>query len=259
MLRSSNPVLSQEKFARAGGGLFQEPADAMTLNGTLLKTGVLVALLLVTASYTWDVALQAVVQGAQTGTGGFASAGPWLWGGLIVGFLVALVISFKPTTAPFLAPVYAVAKGLMIGAISAAYELMHPGIVINATLLTVAVLGGMLLLYRAGLIRATARFRAVILCSIFAILGVYLLSFVLGFFGTQIPYIHGSGPIGIGFSLVVVGIASLSLILDFDLIERGIQGGAPKYMEWYAGFALLVTLVWLYLELLRLLSKLQRR
>ena len=170
-----------------------------------------------------------------------------------------MVIMFKPKTSPYLAPAYALAEGVFLGALSGFMQTIYPGIVLPAILLTFGVAGSLLAAYASGLVRATENFKLGIMAATGGIAIVYLATFVLGFMGIQIPYIHGSGIIGIGFSLIVVVIAALNLVLDFDFIEKGVENGAPKYMEWYASFGLLVTLVWLYLELLRLLAKLQGR
>jgi uncharacterized YccA/Bax inhibitor family protein len=173
--------------------------------------------------------------------------------------VTALVIVFKKVWAPFLTPVYAVCQGLALGGISAFYEAQFPGIVINAVALTFGTLGVLLLAYKSGLVRATENFKLGLFAATGAIALIYLVSFVLRLFGKNIPYIHDSGLIGIGFSLFVVVIAALNLVLDFDFIEKGSAVGAPKYMEWVGAFGLLVTLIWLYLEFLRLLAKLQSR
>lgn len=248
MLQSSNPVLSQDTFRKAGDGLgVLEPSDTMTLGSTMMKSGILLLLAVLTASMTWAGPLTPYVsQGMVIGAS-------------IVALILAFATVFLPRFSAVLAPSYALVKGIVLGAVSASYEVVYPGLVMQAVLLTVSVLGGMLLLYSAGIIRATARFRSVLIAATFGVFGVYMLSFVLGFFGVSVPFIHSNGLIGIGFSLVVVVIAALNLILDFDLIEHGVASRAPKYMEWYAGFALLVTLIWLYFEILRLLSKLRSR
>ena len=170
-----------------------------------------------------------------------------------------MITIFKKEWAPVTAPVYAILEGLALGAISAFYQLQFKGIVFQAVGLTFAVLAVMLMLYRTGVIKVTDKFRFMVVAATAAVGVVYLVTIVLGFFGVTVPFIHQSGTIGIVFSLVVVGIASLNLALDFDLISRGSEGGAPKFMEWYAAFGLMVTLIWLYLEILRLLSKLRRR
>jgi uncharacterized YccA/Bax inhibitor family protein len=188
---------------------------------------------------------------------------PWVIGSAIGGLIVALVISFRPQFSSYLAPVYALVEGVFVGGISAyyndAFAKIAPNIIMQAVGITFGVVIAMFALYHFGVIRATEKFKSVIFIATAGIGVFYLLSFVLGFFGIQMPLIHESTNWGILFSLVVVVIAALNLIMDFDLIEQGAAQGAPKYMEWYGAFALLVTIVWLYMEILRLLSKLARR
>jgi uncharacterized YccA/Bax inhibitor family protein len=246
MLQPSNPVMRDKTFADArtlGVG------EAMTLNGTINKTGFLLICAILTASWTWNL--------ARSGEPG--AAGLPLIVGLIGGLIVALATVFKPAWSPVTAPLYSLLEGLVLGGISAVFETRYPGIAVQAVMLTLGTLVCMLLLYRARVIQATERFKIGIVAATGAICLIYMVSIVLGFFGIQIPKIYEAGPIGIGFSLVVVAIAALNLILDFDLIERGAAQGAPKYMEWYGGFAVMVTLIWLYMEILRLLSKLRSR
>jgi uncharacterized YccA/Bax inhibitor family protein len=184
---------------------------------------------------------------------------PLAFGGAIVGLVLGLITSFKQTWAPITAPLYALAEGVFIGALSAIFEMRYPGIVIQAVGLTFGVMAAMLMAYRSGLIRPTEKFKLGIVAATGGIMLLYLANMVMGFFGHSMGFINGNSSIGILFSVVVVVIASLNLILDFDMIETGVQQRAPKYMEWYGAFALVVTLVWLYLEMLRLLSKLQSR
>lgn len=241
---SGNPTLSETKFDQAGRVAY---GGAMTVQGTVNKTAILFVLALATASFTWRAAASG--QGAQ----------PWVTIGAIGGFVIGLVVSFKPTWAALGAPLYALCQGLFIGGVSSIFERQFPGIVMQAVMLTFGTLAALLAGYTTGLIRASARFRSGLILATGGIAITYLVAFVLSFFHIQIPGIFGSGMIGIGFSLVVVVIAALNLILDFDTIEYGARAGAPKWMEWYGAFGLLVTLVWLYLEILRLLAKLNRR
>lgn len=243
-MRTGNPVLTAGAFERYD---VYEPARTMTIEGTAAKTGMLLVLAVASAAATWVTLLE----------GGAVM--PWLIGGALGGFALALVTIFKREWAPYTAPAYAVAEGLFLGAISAMYNHIYNGIVFQAACLTFGTLLAMLIAYRAGWIRATQKFRAGVFAATGGICLVYLVSIVLNLFGASFPYIHGAGPIGIGFSLFVVVIAALNLVLDFDFIEQGAAHGAPKYMEWYGAFGLLVTLVWLYIEILRLLSKLNRR
>ena len=242
MLRSGNPALRDDTF-RSAGRVHGE--GAMTLQGTVNKTGISLLILLAAAAFVWN-------QDVRTGS-------LWILLGLIGGFITALVTIFKKVWAPFTTPLYAAFEGLMLGGISAIYEAQYPGIVINAVALTFGTMAALLLAYRSGLVRATENFKLGIFAATGGIALVYLISMVMGFFGTRIPYIHEAGIVGIGFSLFVVVIAALNLVLDFDFIERGAELGVPKYMEWVGAFGLLVTLVWLYLEILRLLAKLQQR
>jgi uncharacterized YccA/Bax inhibitor family protein len=219
----------------------------MTITGTVNKTAMSLIVLLVAAMYVWG-------KGAQGQLPMF-----WVWGGVIGGFVVAMVTTFKPVWAPYTTPLYAALEGLALGGISYVFEQMYPGIVAQAVFLTFGTLGALLFAYRSGIIRATENFKLGVFAATGGIGLVYLLSFVLGFFGISVPLIHSSGTFGILFSVFVVVIAALNLVLDFDFIEQGAERGAPKYMEWYGAFGLLVTLVWLYLEILRLLAKLQSR
>jgi uncharacterized YccA/Bax inhibitor family protein len=184
---------------------------------------------------------------------------PTIMIGALGGFVVAMVTSFKKDWAAVTSPIYAVLEGLFIGGISLVMEQRFPGLVLQAVLLTFGVMFALLAAYQSRIIRPSETFKSVIVGATFGIVVVYLVSMVLQlFFHMEIPLINGSGPIGIAFSLVVVGIAALNLVLDFDFIENGVAAGAPKWMEWYAAFALTVTLVWLYIEILRLLSKMRR-
>lgn len=236
-MRTSNPILSEKQFR----GLQATGSEVMTQKGAYLKTGALLLLCVGAASFTWNP------QGAQ-----------FMFPGIIGGLVFALITVFKKEWSPITAPLYAVCEGLALGGISYMYQNAYEGIVQNAIMLTFAVMAVMLFVYANGLVKVNDKFRSIIMVSTGAICLVYLVSFIMSFFGTSIPMIHGSGPIGIGFSLLVVGIASFNLLLDFDFIERA-SGRSPKYMEWFGAFGLMVTLVWLYIEMLRLLQKLQSR
>ena len=250
-MRSGNPALQDSTFLDLSSGtVVRGGSEAMSLNGTVNKTALLLVLTLVGAMFTW---------GKFFATGDAASLTPYIWGGALGGFVVALVTIFKKQWSPFTAPLYAVLEGLFIGAISAMFELRFPGIVLQAVGLTFGTLAALLLAYRSGLVRATENFKLGVVAATGGIFLLYMANIVMGFFGHSIGFIHDSGWLGIAFSAVVVVVAALNLVLDFDFIEHGVEQGAPKYMEWYAAFGLLVTLVWLYLELLRLLSKLQSR
>ena len=183
----------------------------------------------------------------------------WMMGGVFGAFIMAIATMFKPTWGGVTAPAYAILEGLFLGGISAMFEAQYPGLVFNAICLTFGVLFSLLFAYQTGFIKATENFKLGIFAATGSIALIYLVNMVMGFFGSGIPLIHSSGIFGIGFSLVVVGIAALNLVLDFDFIENGAEKGAPKYMEWVGALGLMVTLVWLYIELLRLLAKLQDR
>jgi uncharacterized YccA/Bax inhibitor family protein len=253
MMRSGNPALKESTFLDLGSGtVVSRDGGAMTLNGTINKTGILLLLTVLTAAFSWNQAL---------GPDGLPAPGfaVYMWGGAIGGLVLALITVFKKTWSPVTAPLYALVEGFFLGAISAVYNAQFGGIVMQAVMLTFGILFALLFAYRSGLIKATENFKLGVVAATGGIALVYLASIALGFFGIKIPLIHESGLVGIGFSLFVVVIASLNLVLDFDFIETGVEQGAPKYMEWYGAFGLMVTLVWLYLELLRLLSKLQSR
>ena len=192
-------------------------------------------------------------------SGNPAAVMPWMIGGAIGGFVVALITVFKKTWSPITAPIYALLEGLFIGCISSTFEARYPGIVIQAVGLTFGTLFGLLVAYKTGIIKATENFKLGVVAATGGIALIYFVSIILGFLGIGVPFIHESGLLGIGFSLFVVVIAALNLVLDFDFIEHGAEQGAPKYMEWYAAFGLMVTLVWLYIEILRLLAKLRDR
>jgi uncharacterized YccA/Bax inhibitor family protein len=238
METTNNPLLAREaSFTRTGDA-------AMDLNGTVNKTGILLLICAGTAAYGWYA--------------------PWLQGALILAPLLgALVLSmvgiFKPATSPFVAPCYAALEGLVLGAISGVMNKRYPGIAANAVLLTFSVLALFLFLYATRIVRVTQGMRVAVIAATGAIFVVYMIDWVLHFFGVSVPFLYSNGWLGIGVSLVVCGIAAFNFFLDFDAIEGYIRSGSPKYMEWYSGMALLITLVWLYLEILRLLSKLQNR
>lgn len=245
--RSGNPALNDNTFMNEGRVMGQ----TMTLQGTVNKTGFLLGILVLTAVYTWNLFFQ---------TGNPAAVMPIAIGGAIGGFIMALVTIFKKTWSPITAPIYAALEGLFLGGISAIFEYQYPGIVIQATGLTLGTLASLLVLYKLGIIKPTENFRLMIVSATMGIGVLYLISMIMNMFGsTGIGFIHSNGLFGIGFSLFVVAIAALNLVLDFDFIEQGAEKGAPKYMEWFGAFSLMVTLIWLYLEMLRLLAKLRSR
>lgn len=243
----SNPVLSEKIFQKEST---LSQAGTMTVKGTAMKSLVLVLMVLAGASYTWKIFNVASDS---------ASVTPWMWGGAIGGFITAIIISFKPHLAQYLAPVYAVLQGLFLGAISAmfnaAFAVSAPGIVMNATLLTMVTALVMLLVYRMNIIKVDGKFAKIMIIAIGAIAFYYAISIILGLFGVDLVMLHNSGPLSIGISIVIVLVAAFSLLLDFNFIEKASAAGAPKYMEWYGAFGLMVTLIWLYLEILKLLAK----
>jgi len=245
LMRTSNPALNEKAFkGQVAIG------EAMTLQGTVNKTGALLLCVVATAAWTWGLSHSNTPEAAI----------PWMIGGVLGGFAVALVTIFKKTWSPITAPIYALLEGLALGGISAIFEKMYPGVAIQAVGLTLGTLFVMLLAYKTGMIRATQGFKLGVIAATGGIAVLYLVEMALSFFfHVQVPAINGSGPWGIAFSLFVVVIAALNLVLDFDMIETGVNGGAPKYMEWYGAFGLMVTLIWLYLEILRLLGKARRR
>ena len=254
-MRSGNPALRADTFLDAGSGaLVRGDAGTMSLNGTVNKTALLLVVTLAGALFSWSQFSAALAAGNP------GAAMPWVWGGAIGGFVVALVTIFKKEWSPFTAPLYAALEGLFLGAVSAMFELRYPGIVLQAVGLTFGTLAALLLAYRSGLVKATENFKLGVVAATGGIALLYLVQIGLQLFGFKgMGFIHDSSLVGIAFSGFVVVIAALNLVLDFDFIEQGVERGAPKYMEWYAAFGLLVTLVWLYLEMLRLLGKLQSR
>ncbi len=241
MMRTANPALNTNAFKNVRR---LDSATSMTINGTVNRTFILLFFLALSANFVWQ----------RVG-----EVGGLMILGLIGGFVVAMVTVFKKEWAPVTAPAYALLEGLFLGGISAIFEAQYPGIVIQAVFLTFATLFSLLFAYKSGLIKVTENFKLGVVAATGGIALVYFATIILGFFGVSIPFIHSSGPIGIGFSLFVVVIAALNLVLDFDFIEQASRQGAPKYMEWYGAFGLMVTLIWLYIEILRLLAKSRRR
>ena len=238
-LRSGNPVLSKKTFSNT---IFTD--NQMTIEGTVNKTAISLLLLVGTGYFTFDVISPVLLIGSGIG-----------------GFILAIITVFKKEWAPITVPLYAVLEGAMLGGISYMYNSLYDGIVTNAILLTVGILVSLLIAYRSGYIKATENFKLGIFAATGGIALVYFINFIMGFFGSGLGVmsINNSSILSIGFSIVVVIIASLNLVLDFDFIEEGAEKGAPKFMEWYGAFGLLVTLIWLYLEILRLLAKLSSR
>ncbi len=246
-MRGSNPALN-DSFEKVidGDGVYN---DIMTLEGTVSKSMFLIALLIGAGIVGWKVSsLSSYAPHMQT----------ILIGSGILAFITAMITIFKKSMAPTTAPAYAILEGISLGIVSRLYEASYSGIVLQAIFLTVAVFLALLLCYKSGYIKPTENFRLAVISATVGIFFVYLISFAGRFIGFTIPYLHDSGPIGIGISIVIVAVAALNLVLDFDFIEKGSDSGRlPAYMEWYGAFGLLITLVWLYIEILRLLAKLR--
>jgi len=262
--RTGNPALNEEIFTENRDG------TVMTLEGTATKTLILLVLVIVAAAFTWtstahllnynDVAI--VQQQGQINSLTHVPGQVWgfVLGGCLIGFVVALVIIFNPPLSPYLAPIYALLEGVCLGAWSQVFEYMYPGIVVQALGITFGTLFTLLLAYRLRLVQATENFKLAVIAATGGICIVYLFDLCLGLFaGVHVPFVHETGVGGIIFSLFVVVIAAANLVLDFDFIETGVNNKAAKYMEWYSAFGLLVTLVWLYLEIVRLLAKLRSK
>ena len=250
MYRSGNPALNESTFASILG--IEVDQDRMTIEGVVTKTGILLALVVSAASMVWSLTW-------MSGEVSLAMLAMIIGG--IVGFILLIVIITTGRTSPLLVSLYATAEGFMLGGMSTIAALMYPDVAIvpQAVMLTFGIFAVMLGIYRTGAIPYTENMRIALASAISAIFLIYLFSFAGALVGIHVPYIHSSGPIGIGFSLVVIAIASLTLVADFDFIERGVENGAPKELEWRAAFGLLVTLVWLYIEILRLLKKINNR
>ena len=238
-MRSGNPVLSNKVFSQA-----IDRGDRMTLNGTVNKTFMSVLLLVGCGYLTYGQINPSLLTGAA-----------------IIGFIVALITVFKKQWAPITVPIYALTEGVVLGGVSYFYNAQFEGIVSNAIFLTLGILVSLLMLYKSGYIKATENFKLGLFAAMGGIFLVYIINFIMGFFGNSLGVLNpmNSSLMSIGFSLFVVVIAALNLVLDFDFIEKGVEKGAPKYMEWFGAFGLLVTLIWLYLEILRLLAKMNSR
>lgn len=241
----ANPLLEPKFFQKRSSSESVVPTQPMSVQGAVNKTLLLFALTFLSAAWSWRMIFTAQ---------GSLNPRSLMIGGIIVGIICALVIIFKPHIAKFLAPVYAIAEGVFLGAISLIVEMQFPGIVVQAVALTFTLFITTLLLYKFRIVRVTQKLRSGIMIATGGVALVYLLSFILGMFGIRIPFLHQGGIIGIAVSLAIIIIATLNFLLDFDLIERSAREGAPKFMEWYGAFSILVTLVWLYIEVLRLLA-----
>jgi len=251
LLESGNPTLSQKIFSRSTSAI---SGEAMTVRGAINKFGFLLLMVTAGAAFAWhQYYSKLALEDARQLVSAY-----WMIG-LFGGFICAIAISFKPNWAPYLSPAYGILEGLFLGGISAvlneAFQKTYPGIITQAVGLTFGVAIAMFLLYNFRIIKATEKFKSVILSATLGIGLFYLITLVLRFFHVNVPFMYDASPLGIGISLFVIAIAALNLILDFDMIERGADMGAPKFMEWYGAFGLLVTMVWLYLEILKLLSR----
>lgn len=251
LFESGNPTLSQKIFSRSAG---EVSGEIMTVRGTINKFGFLLLMVLGGAAFTWSkyydqILVETAAQSVMT----------YLWVGIFGGLGCALAISFKPNWSPYLAPAYGILEGLFLGALSAivndAFQEKYPGLVMQAVGLTFGVAIAMFLLYNFRIIKATEKFKSIIISATMGIAVFYLITLVMRMFGVNMPFMYDSSALGIGISLFVIAIAALNLILDFDRIEQGADMGAPKFMEWYGAFGLLVTMVWLYLEILKLLMR----
>lgn len=244
-MRSGNPSLHSKTFEDTHG----YSGKRMTLEGTVHKSFILLALVMGSAFGTWHLYFR----------DGATAVMPWILGGAIGGLVIGLITVFFKRTAPVTGPIYAILQGMFLGGVSASYEAEYAGITLQAVSLTFCIFLALLLAYKTRIVKATENFRLGVVAATFGILLVYLLDFILRFFGMEVPYLHETGAIGIGISVFIVIIAALNLVLDFDFIEEGAKYGAPKYMEWYGAFGLMVTLIWLYLEILRLLAKINKK
>jgi len=246
LFKTSNPALNDKTFENNRVAIGSDAA--MTLQGTVNKTGFLLFCASAAAAWTWHL--------VQTQP---ESVAAWMWGGLIAGLVFAIVTIFKKEWSPVTAPIYALCEGLALGGISAVFNHAYPGIALEALGLTAAVTAVMLVLYTSGIIRATPKFTIGVIAATGGIFLFYMVDLVMGFFGHHVPLLYSNGPWGIAISVVIVIVAALNLILDFDFVETGVHQGAAKYMEWYGAFGIMVTLVWMYIEMLRLLSKVRSR
>lgn len=244
-MRTSNPIFKSKHFTQSAYS-----TEAMTIDGTINKTLILFFILIAGAGFTWSKFMN---------SWDAAAVMPLLTVGLVGGLISALVTTFRPQSARISAPLYALFEGLLLGGISAMFETRYPGIVMRAVFLTFGTLGAMLFLYKTGRIRATEKFRVGVMAATGGIALFYLFSWIIGMFGIGMPGVYGSGLMGIGFSVIVVTVAALNLVLDFSFIEEGSKRGLPSFMEWYSAFGIMVTLIWLYMEILRLLAKLNNR
>ncbi len=250
--KSSNPVLNDRVFSRD----YTSQSDVMTVNGTINKTALMLLLVIAGAVFTWNKFFDALSSNPELA---MSTVAPWLAVGAIGGLVTALITTFRPKSAGISAPIYAILEGLFLGGISAMFNAQYEGIVMRAVMLTLAVFMVMLFLYRSGVIKVTRKFAMGLFAATGGVALVYLIGFIGSLFGMHMTFLYGNSNLSIGLSLVIVAIAALNLVLDFAFIEKASESGAPKYMEWYGAFGLMVTLIWLYIEILRLLSKVASR
>lgn len=251
--KSSNPVFKERVFQK---DYTTSSTEVMTINGTVNKTAIMLLLVVAAAVFTWNKFYDALNVNPEAG---YSAVLPWLAIGGIGGLITAIITVVRMRSAAITAPLYAVFEGLLLGGLSAVFESMYPNIVMRAVALTLAVFMAMLFFYRSGIIKVTRKFMLGVFAATAGIALVYFVSFIAGFFGAEFGFLYGNSNLSIGISLVVVVVAALNLVLDFSFIEKASEAGSPKYMEWYGAFGLMVTLIWLYLEILRLLSKLASR
>ncbi len=258
MIRSSNPTLRQNIFAAEKS---YAGSDSMTMQGTVNKCLFLLFLIFLSASWVWGKVMQPVpvFDDGTMAARSVAKVMPFVSIGGIVGFIVALITIFNAKIARYTAPLYAVCEGFLLGGISAIFENQYPGIAIQAVALTFGTFFCMLVAYKTGFVKVTEKFRMGVVSALLAVVLIRIVSWIMGFFGSGISFVQGYGSFAIGFSLIVVGIAALCLILDFDRLDQLSSMGVPKYMEWYGAFSLMITLIWLYMEMLRLLVLIRNR
>lgn len=248
LFKSGNPALDKETFKNIDKVAIGD--EVMTLQGTVSKTGLLLLAVIIPAIFTWNL---------FTSTMDFDAIAPFFWTGTFGGLAIALIIVFNKEWSPFLAPVYSILQGLCLGGLSAAIEQKFPGIVLQALLLTFGICTVLLIIYKLKIIEPTENFKLIVTSATAGLALYYLANFGLSFAGIELPYIHENSTGGIIFSLFAVILASMNLVVDFDFIEQGAESGAPKYMEWYGAFGLMVTIIWLYIEILRLLAKARKK
>lgn len=255
LTQSSNPVFGKNTFGASYGTY--TASDVMTVKGTINKTMLMFVMVVASAFFVWNKFFG--MYSPENPLGALSAVKTYMLIGGIGGFVLALIATFSPRNSGFLVPIYAILEGMFLGGLSAMYEAQFTGLVIRAVMLTFSVFFVMLIVYRQQIIKVTDKFRRGMVAALGGLMLVYIVSWIGSLFGANFSFIQGAGSFGLIFSLIVVGIAAFSLLLDFDFIERGAQAGAPKHMEWYGAFGLMVSLIWLYINILRLLSIFARR